>query len=254
MDHEHTELLRRIQNTSISTSFPELDRCLPLSPASTVYIQGPSSVGKSELLLQIVVTCVIPGKWGDVELGGNGANVLYFDNDYKFNLLRFMQILQQRLKRKEQEHKDKGNTTALSNIPQLVKETLSKVLVTQCYDQLQLATTLRAYLTRATFNHVKFVIVDSLDCYYWQEAACQARRSALVSNTLILQLLYKIQTEKNVNVIATISEMYSKGASPSMTVLLDGTIMTFNGEKVEYEIESVTGFSPKSHDSRLDSN
>jgi len=156
-----------------------------------------------------------------------------------------MQLLQHRLKRKELEHQEQGYTTVLSDIPRLVNETLSRIFVTQCYDQLQLATTLRAYHTRQTYNHVKFVVIDSLDCYYWQEAACQNRRSFVVSNSVVLNYLYKIQTEKNRTVITTISEMYNKGTSPNMTVTLDGTTMTFNGEKTEYVIDSLSGFSPK---------
>lgn len=111
--------------------------------------------------------------------------------------------------------------------------------------------------------------MDSLDCYYWQEAASQPQfkrsefeffapffhtflinlltnlGSQVVSNAQILTYLFKIQSEKNVAVITTISELYNKGASPSMTVSLDGTSMTLNNDRVEYVIDNVAGFCPR---------
>ncbi len=68
-----------------------------LRGADVVEIYGRSGVGKTELLLQVMANSIMPNVWRKVELGGEGAGVIYFDNDLKFNILRLVEILKAKL-------------------------------------------------------------------------------------------------------------------------------------------------------------
>jgi len=242
MDSGHiSNLVHRVKQSSISTSWKEIDVCFPLGHGNVVYVQGPPSSGKTELLLQILVTCILPKKWGEVDVGGNESSVLYFDNDFKFNLQRVLQLIKSRLKRVRVTE----GQPPLQDIGRLVNETTSRLLVCQCYDLLQFCATMRSYLCRATFDNVRYVFVDSFDCFYWQEAAITSKKPAVISSNLALALLTKLNVEKNVSVFVVISEHYSRGVPPNLTIHLKDSVISLSETSVDFDVDNELGFCPK---------
>jgi RecA/RadA recombinase len=68
-----------------------------------VEFYGKTGSGKTELLLHIVASAILPPSWTPtaavrLELGGEGAGVVFFDNDLKFDIRRLERVLRVRIR------------------------------------------------------------------------------------------------------------------------------------------------------------
>ena len=64
-----------------------------MEPNNIIEFSGGEGTGKSELLMNIAAQCVLPKS-----LSGCGCDVIFINTDYKFNIVRFISIIEKRLK------------------------------------------------------------------------------------------------------------------------------------------------------------
>ena len=79
-----------------------------------VELTGHTGSGKTELLYQIAAACILPKKWLAFEIQGRELAVVYFDLDFRFNVLRFMVVLEGWVRRKIAAAQDAGRRTNAS--------------------------------------------------------------------------------------------------------------------------------------------
>eukprot|EP00850_Spirogloea_muscicola_P004971 SM000022S07185 [mRNA] locus=s22:446584:447157:+ [translate_table: standard] len=90
--------LERCHMAPLRTSVPFLDRVRLRRGHSVVEISGASGSAKTEVLVQAAATCLLPKQVNGVHYGGNEGAVLYFDLDFKFDILRLVNILKARIR------------------------------------------------------------------------------------------------------------------------------------------------------------
>eukprot|EP01126_Amoeba_proteus_P062790 TRINITY_DN8588_c0_g1_i15.p1 TRINITY_DN8588_c0_g1~~TRINITY_DN8588_c0_g1_i15.p1 ORF type:complete len:126 (-),score=11.26 TRINITY_DN8588_c0_g1_i15:1024-1401(-) len=115
------------------------------------------------------MNCILPQTWGPFSLGGSACDVLWFDLDMKLSLCRILQLLKSRITDKINEHRGDNKQMSFSDLDTMVDESLSRFRVCRCRTQLEFAATLRAISNTSSYDRVKLIVVDSLDCFYWQE-------------------------------------------------------------------------------------
>ena len=112
---------------------------------------GEQSTGKSLLMQDLMITCLIP------ELhGGCGCGVIYFDLDYHFDLLRLVAIIEQKTGASEEDIK-----LWLKNFNLLHCDSLEQVVIT--------LHSLEPFITN---SKVPFgmIILDSISSFFWIDA------------------------------------------------------------------------------------
>eukprot|EP00897_Mesotaenium_endlicherianum_P007903 jgi/Mesen1/7140/ME000037S06500 len=95
-DETASALLSRTYVEPFFTSVPFMDR-VSLTPGSVVEISGASGSAKSEVLLQMALTCILPQQHMGVLYEGLEGHVLLFDLDCRFDMLRLLQGLRRRI-------------------------------------------------------------------------------------------------------------------------------------------------------------
>ncbi|EFA84255.1 AAA ATPase domain-containing protein [Heterostelium album PN500] len=150
-----------------------------------IEINGSSGTGKSECALHIVVQSILPNNWpiyesnsnsSELVFGGNEIGVVYFDNDYKFDLERLRSIIllkfnhcltnkQHQIAEKIKLQKDKDSSSTPDELfiqqldindssssssacyilfEKLFNECLSRLYIYKCKDSVQFISTLNA--------------------------------------------------------------------------------------------------------------
>ncbi|EKM61201.1 uncharacterized protein PHACADRAFT_59666, partial [Phanerochaete carnosa HHB-10118-sp] len=60
---------------------------------SVIELQGPSGSGKTHLVFNAVVSCILPQRHADSDLGGWGQAAMVLDTDETFDICRLRQLL-----------------------------------------------------------------------------------------------------------------------------------------------------------------
>lgn len=190
------DLVRRIKTTSLRSS-SKLDEHLPINAGSCTYIkvrlavtqnectQGKASSGKTELCLQYVLSCVLPETWGPIPLDGSASFALWFDLDVKLSMQRVLELISQRVQERVNEFISTNPSldtqqlggllfylflfSPTSDFSMLMEETLSRFWICKCPSQLQFEATLHAIAHSNAYDNAKLIVIDSLDCFYWQD-------------------------------------------------------------------------------------
>nr|XP_054767459.1 DNA repair protein XRCC2-like [Lytechinus pictus] len=66
-------------------------------PGDVVEVYGSSGSGKTELLLNLTATCVLPEQWKGIDIGGLGTSVVFVDTDHQFSMLRLFALLEHKV-------------------------------------------------------------------------------------------------------------------------------------------------------------
>eukprot|EP00803_Ostreobium_quekettii_P009461 evm.model.scf_5.19 EVM.evm.TU.scf_5.19 scf_5:236710-238649(+) len=96
-DETAAQLLRRTCVDPFFSGVPFVDRHVPLRPGSAVEIAGPPGSGKTELLLQMAVSCILPKTFNGISFGGQEGVAVFMDLDGRFDAMRLVQVLDRRL-------------------------------------------------------------------------------------------------------------------------------------------------------------
>ncbi|XAR51067.1 hypothetical protein NMG60_11005595 [Bertholletia excelsa] len=89
-------MLARVLSERPLLILPPLHR-VPLRVGNVVEIVGPSSSAKTQILIQVAISCILPKEWNGVKYGGLEHLAMFFDLDCRFDILRFSQSLKHRI-------------------------------------------------------------------------------------------------------------------------------------------------------------
>eukprot|EP00667_Euglena_gracilis_P035237 EG_transcript_64156 len=92
-DESAFALLCRGQSKPVPTGLALVDH-LGLRKGDLLELHGPAGAGKTQWGLTAMAHTVLPRAHNGCSIGGQEANVVLFDNDSKFHLWRFLQVLE----------------------------------------------------------------------------------------------------------------------------------------------------------------
>eukprot|EP00250_Pteridium_aquilinum_P028161 c3667_g1_i1 orf=22-1014(+) len=179
VDEPARSLLARTLSRRIPpfTSLPPLHR-FSLHAGHVLEVVGPSGSGKSELLLQAAVACILPKQSDGISYGGSEGVVMMFDLDCRFDMLRLISVLQQRINEAQagQHGPLKGTEKCPNEGEHVFTGCLKRFFYIRCHSSfhfLAALKTLHAKIKRLseTGIHPHLLMIDSINAFYWIDRA-----------------------------------------------------------------------------------
>ncbi|KAI0375334.1 hypothetical protein BV20DRAFT_1040743 [Pilatotrama ljubarskyi] len=170
----------------------------PLNRGDVIEVQGPAASGKTHFVYHMLVTCLLPASYSDVELGGWGKAAVLFDLDAKFSIRRLHELLVARLRRFLGE--DDPTESEVASLEDLATQYLRNLHVFRPTSSAQLAVTLlhlpNYHVTEPRLQDMEIglLAIDSMSSFYWRDrytleqlrdAADSSSRSTLPPNPLL---------------------------------------------------------------------
>lgn len=175
-----------------------------------VEISGEAGSCKTELLYHLIAGCVFPASWKGIQLDGLESEVMFMDNDCRFNLFRFVSILDNRIKALARaSNADIGS----SEIYAFIQERLKLLHIIKCYDSSQFITTLSSLGSASCLQKKKtFLMIDSLSSFYWSDKARMQNNltKLFAHHKTIVNLIQNLSSKCCVPVIYTKRKLLSK--------------------------------------------
>ncbi|ELT88440.1 hypothetical protein CAPTEDRAFT_151675 [Capitella teleta] len=137
-----------------------------LQPKDVLELYGESGSGKTQSLLHWTAKCILPSSWNDLELNGLDAGVIFIDNDYHFNLIRLVGIMESTIIAHCEAQKKENPTEA--DLEELIKSSLSHLQLYHCSSSHQFAITL--FSLESILGHQPetcVLMIDSISSFYW---------------------------------------------------------------------------------------
>ena len=144
----------------------------PLDRGDVIEVQGPAASGKTHLLYHFILTCIIPPRCGDRDLGGWGKAAILIDTDGNFNAHRFHEVLVSRLNRLlglQNAEEDSGLVQTYAT------DCLERFVVFRPTSSVQLAITIldlpRHHRSDARLKdfEIGLLAIDSMSAFYWRD-------------------------------------------------------------------------------------
>ncbi|KAM8822103.1 DNA repair protein XRCC2 [Synchiropus picturatus] len=129
----------------------------PGDVGEVVEVYGAEGTGKTELLYHLLCRCVLPRSSGGLEV-----EVAFVDTDCSLDLLRLVDILDQRL-------------AAAGSDESVLRACLSRLLVLHCSSSSQLLLTLH-YMETTLSTRPCLLFIDSISAFYWPDRSVGAAR------------------------------------------------------------------------------
>lgn len=122
-----------------------------LQDGDVVEFIGEQSTGKSSLIQDLLITCLIPET-----LGGCGCGVIYFDLDYHFDLLKLVSVIEQKTAASEED----------------IKLWLKSFYLLHCDSLEQVVITLHSLESCIANSKTPFgmIVLDSISSFFWIDA------------------------------------------------------------------------------------
>ncbi|XP_071904530.1 DNA repair protein XRCC2 homolog isoform X2 [Coffea arabica] len=96
-DETAKEMLTRLFTERPFLPLPPPLHKLPLRPGNVVEVAGAPSSGKTHILMQAAISCILPKQWKGVQFGGMERLAVFVDLDCRFDVLRFSRLLKHKL-------------------------------------------------------------------------------------------------------------------------------------------------------------
>lgn len=181
------------------TSVPFIDK-QTLQAGHVLEICGASGSAKTQILLQIAVTCILPKQENQVVYGGFGGSAFYFDLDCRLDVGRVLQLLQARINgarraqgvspipfgelrpvsRQVQGYSNSAfsmGKTANSCCHPLIASCLDRFHLIRCHSSFQFLASLKTIrplfrqLDDNALSTTQLLFIDSISAFYWMDRA-----------------------------------------------------------------------------------
>jgi len=186
------QLLRRASSRPLSTGISSVDSVVSslgqsgLQGGQVLEIYGRSGSAKTEILYHTVLNCALPSSYLSVSLPGHQSIAIIIDLDFRFNIIRFVQLLEQRVHQLLFDQRsvdpilrDPAAFLASPGFQQLQEAVLERVIVITCPAIchffvalkevekicLSYSTTSAAPLSDPT---VRLLCIDNISAFYFQ--------------------------------------------------------------------------------------
>ncbi|BBN08822.1 DNA-repair protein XRCC2 [Marchantia polymorpha subsp. ruderalis] len=186
---------------------------------------GQSGSGKSEIMLQAVVSCILPKEWQGLKLGGSEKPAVFIDLDCHFDMPRLVKLLHHRV-REAQAYKDLSEKAApawslamgVDSVDELLSTSLKRFYLKRCFNSFEFLValkTIRPLLKQLEMEHgssAQLLLIDSIGAFYWLDRAVRsvptdAGRKALslhtVSEAVVRELGQLVRTYPSLLIMAT---------------------------------------------------
>lgn len=192
-----------------------------LKGKGVVELYGNEGCGKTELLLHIACSLILPKSWKGWSFSGSGASVLFIDTDYKFSILHLVSLLEKRITNVIESNKPTSSSENSNSLPKpnceeiekLVKDSLKRLYVLQCKSSLQLLATLHDLETMISNNpDICVIMIDSISAFYWLDR-CNGGESVLAQERVMIltvDILSKLVNNYNLVLFATKSAYFKR--------------------------------------------
>ncbi|XP_033731897.1 DNA repair protein XRCC2-like [Pecten maximus] len=215
------QLLARLGNR------PDISKVEPvlfpegLKGKDVLELYGSEGCGKTEMLLHIACSLILPKTWRGWNFGGCGASLMFIDTDYKFSILRLVTLLEKKITDfLEQNHQVTftGNPVTTFNpnsrdVEILIKESLERLNVLQCKSSIQLLATLHSLESSISTNlDICVIMIDSISAFYWLDR-CAGGESVTAQEhvmNLIVNILSRLVNDYNLVLFATKSAYFKR--------------------------------------------
>jgi DNA-repair protein XRCC2 len=142
---------------------------------NVIEISGNSGSGKTTLITQFLVQCLLPKTWNEFKIGGLGAGAIIVNTDHHFQVLKLvssMESLMMNCRESDKSENQYQKHMDSKTIEKIIKESLSNLIVLNCYDSQQFFVTFHSLENILSSNAItSLIIIDSISAYYWQDAA-----------------------------------------------------------------------------------
>ena len=155
-----------------------------LQDGDVVEFIGEQSCGKSSLIQELMITCLLPQS-----RGGCGCGVVYFDLDCHVDLLQIVSVIEQKTKASEEE----------------IKLWLKNLYLLRCNDMSQVVVTLHSIETLLANSKVPIgmIVIDSISSFYWIDAKNKDNYFKEKSLRKVVDVLRNIKEQHRLCVIAS---------------------------------------------------
>lgn len=189
-----------------------------------VQVCGEENCGKTELLLNIIADTILPDKWNNIRLPGRNLSAVFISTDYKFDILRLVCIMENKLKEalQKQNIKFKMRLPSIAEQKTIVTSSLERchILKTSSVEELMSTVEwLPTFLQHAL--NVSVVAIDNVTAYYWierskhaQSVEYESRQQHLVNN------LKKLVQTHNVVLFYTVPSLMSSSKVWNIVAIL----------------------------------
>lgn len=117
--------------------------------------------------MHLIVRCILPEYWNNVQLSGHNGGVILIDIDMKFTILRLVHLLEKYITQKISESSE--NLSVDSGVLEgFIKKCLQNLHVLQCQDSEKLVISLHN-LENVLSNdpNITAIMIDSISSFYW---------------------------------------------------------------------------------------
>ncbi|PFX26848.1 DNA repair protein XRCC2 [Stylophora pistillata] len=198
-----------------------------VQPGNVIEFCGMEGSGKTEMLLHLIANCILPRSWKDLKLNGRSVGVVFVDNDFHFQLLRLVTIMEHRILKaiRDADQSERASESDRTNplketsagIPlvypekysdyeSLIKSCLGLFFIVRCNSSIELlATVLSLENLLAAKPEVGVFMIDSLSAFYWLDRGSGAESLGLQESNQrkVVNILQKYVQKYHVALIAT---------------------------------------------------
>ncbi|CAI9267267.1 unnamed protein product [Lactuca saligna] len=170
-DETAKQMLARVLKERPLLLLPQPLHRVPLSVNNIIEIIGPSPSAKTEILLQVAVTCILPKNWNGIQYGGLEHSVFFLDLDCRLDIFRLSQSLKLRIS--ETNSNSNHQFQHDDDMELLFKDCMKRISYTRCYDSFQFLSTLKGLHSKLDKerkedrNGVDVLMIDGIGAFYW---------------------------------------------------------------------------------------
>ncbi|KYQ90131.1 AAA ATPase domain-containing protein [Tieghemostelium lacteum] len=220
------QLFYKREKKQILTGISDVDQYIKeksqfIQNGGVIEIYGSSGSGKSETVLQILIHSILP-----FDMGGSEIGVIFFDNDYKFDIFRLKDLMYKKYKQHFQNNNNnnnnnnsEGNCDDDKEFNEFFKKCIGRLHLLRCKDSFQFLVTLKStsQLIKNIANHsdetnkeVYLMIIDSISAFYWLDQKGEALN--VRPNLIWIDCIRKLISEFSLLVIATKQAIFSSSS------------------------------------------
>lgn len=145
-----------------------------LHPGDVVEFCGAEGTGKSELLLKVAATCVLPKSWCGVMLPGRNVDALFISNDCDLDLVRLAAVMEDIVL------SHGVMSIARVNCKELISTSLERLHVVCCKSMDELIVTLHSLRTFLKNRpEVCALLIDNVAAFWWSEVATSSTSDSM---------------------------------------------------------------------------
>ena len=184
-----------------------------------VQLCGEENCCKTELLLNVIADTILPDQWNSIRLPGRNLSAIFISTDYKFDVLRLVCIMENKLK----EALQKQNVILKMRPPSIAEQ---KTIVTSSLERCHILKTSSGDELLSTVEwiptflqhvlNVSVVAIDNVATYYWIECSKYGQVEYESRQKRLVNSLKKLVQTHNIILFYTVPSLVSSSKVSSL--------------------------------------